>query len=123
MEKHENEPNRAAVLANALLNAGHRLGLNHTEIAAVLGLHRTAISRLKQRPKINPESKHGELALMLIRIYRALHALTDGNPQWMQHFMRTPNSLTGEVPAQQIQEIDGLMKVMFCVESLQYPAA
>lgn len=119
----ETEFSPTAVLASSLITAGTELGLSNSELAAVLGLHRSAISRLKHRPNINPDSKQGELALMLIRIYRALHALTDGNPKWMQHFMREPNSLTGDIPARQIQEIGGLMRVMFCVESLQYPAA
>ncbi len=111
------------VLATALLNAGTQLSLDHSELAAVLGLHRSAISRLKQNRQLKPESKQGELALMLIRIYRALHALSNGSLPWMQHFMHSPNNLTGHVPAQQIQHIEGLIKVMLCVEALQHPAA
>ncbi|HCN71965.1 MAG TPA: hypothetical protein DIS96_09680 [Pusillimonas sp.] len=111
------------VLATALLNAGTQLNLNHSELAAVLGLHRSAISRLKQTLQLKPESKQGELALMLIRIHQALHALSDGNLPWMQHFMHSPNHLTGQVPAHQIQNIEGLIKVVLCVEALQYPAA
>jgi|TARA_A100001391_G_scaffold205463_1_gene207441 transcriptional regulator with XRE-family HTH domain len=111
------------VLATALLNAGTQLNLNHSELAAVLGLHRSAISRLKQNRQLKPDSKQGELALMLIRIHQALHALNDGNLPWMQHFMHSPNHLTGQVPAHQIQNIEGLFKVMLCVEALQHPAA
>lgn len=116
-------PCASAVLAKALLNAGDQLGLSQTELAGVMGLHRTAISRLKRRPLLDPESKQGELAVMIINIHQALHALTDGNAQWMQHFMRSPNSLTGETPVYQIQKVAGLLNVQHCVEALQYPAA
>ncbi len=123
MAKCENEPAPATVLANALLNAGDELGLSHSELASVLGLHRTAISRMKHRQHINPDSKQGELALMLIRIYHALYHLTNNNLRLMHHFMRTPNSLTGQTPADQIQNINGLITVMFCVESMLFPQA
>jgi hypothetical protein len=41
-----------------------------------------------------PDSKQGELALMLIRAARALFALTGGDEDWIRHFMRSPNHLT-----------------------------
>ena len=73
------KPEPATVLAKAVLNAAAQLGLKQAELAAVLGLHRTAISRLKQNGSLDPASKQGELALLLIRLARALYALTGGD--------------------------------------------
>ena len=108
-----------AVLAKAVLRAGAQLGLKQADIAAVLGVHRTAISRLKTIPSLDPNSKPGELALLLVRLARALFALTGGDPDWMQHFMRTPNHVTGGVPAQQITSIQGLMRVLQFVDGIR----
>lgn len=108
-----------AVLAKAVLKASEQLGLKQAELAAVLGLHRTAISRLKQNPSLDPQSKQGELALLLIRLARALFALTGGDEAWIRHFMQTPNKVTGGIPAQQIESIQGLMTVLQFVDAIR----
>jgi transcriptional regulator with XRE-family HTH domain len=113
------KPAPATVLAKAVLNAAAQLGLKQAELAAVLGLHRTAISRLKQNGSLDPASKQGELALLLIRLARALFALTGGDKDWLLHFMRTPNKVTGGIPAQQIETIQGLMLVLQFVDAMR----
>ncbi|WP_062057953.1 MbcA/ParS/Xre antitoxin family protein [Cellvibrio sp. OA-2007] len=113
------DPDPAAVLAKAVLNAAEQLGLKQSELAAVLGIHRTAVSRLKQNPALDPKSKQGELALLLIRIARALFTLTGGDRDWIKHFMHNPNQVTGGVPAQQIESIQGLMQVLNFVDALR----
>ena len=112
-------PSAEGVLAKAVLNVASQLGLKQADLAAVLGMHRTAISRLKQNPSLDPESKQGELALQLIRLGRALYTLTGGDEQWIRHFMRTPNKLTGGVPTEQIQTIQGLFTVLQYVDAMR----
>jgi len=113
------KPKPDAVLAKALLNTAEQLGLNQAELAAVLGVHRTAISRLKQSQSLDPLSKQGEIALLVIRIARALFALTGGDKEWIKHFMHTHNSVTGGVPAEQIKSIQGLMTVLQFVDAIR----
>ena len=113
------QPTPDSVLAKALFNAADQLGLKQANLAAVLGVHRTAISRLKQNPSIEPTSKQGELALLLIRIARALFALTGGDKEWIRHFMQTPNKVTAGTPAQQIETIQGLITVLQFVDAIR----
>lgn len=113
------KPAPDAVLAKAVLRAAAQLGLKQADLAAVLGMHRTAISRLKQNPSLDPASKQGELALLLIRVARALFALTGGDQDWMQHFMRTHNTATQGVPAQQISSVQGLVTVLQFVDAVR----
>ena len=113
------KPVPSAVLAKAVLNAAEQLGLKQADVAAVLGIHRTAVSRLKQNPVLDPESKQGELALLLVRLARALFALTGGDKEWIQHFMSSPNKITGGVPAQQIARIEGLIRVLQFVDAIR----
>lgn len=113
------QPDAAIVLGKAVFRASQQLGLSQTELANVLGLHRTAISRLKNSPHLAPDSKQGELALLLIRIARSLYALTGGDEAWMQHFMRSPNTATHGIPAQQITNIQGLVGVLQFIDALR----
>src|SRR4030095_10424920 len=70
----------APVLTKALLNAGRLLGLSQSEIGLVVGRERTSLRR-----DLDPASKSGELALLLIRAYRSLHALVGGEPAYGRH--------------------------------------
>lgn len=113
------QPSPHAVLAKAVLAAADQLGLKQAQLARVLGLHRTAISRLKSSPSLDPASKAGELALLLIRTARALFALTGGDIEWIRHFMHSHNTITDGTPAQQIESIQGLVTVLQCVDALR----
>ena len=115
----EVEPDPQAVLAKAVLRAADQLGLKQAELARALGIHRSAISRLKQTAALDPASKTGELALLLIRIARSLSALTGGDETWIRHFMRSPNRLSGAVPVEQIETIQGLVSVLQLVDALR----
>jgi len=108
-----------SVLAKALLNAADQIGLKQTELAAVIGLHRTGITRLRKSMMLDPASKTGELALLLIRAVRALYALAGGDPVWMKHFMRSPNQMTRGVPAEQIQTVQGLVQVVQYLDAIR----
>jgi transcriptional regulator with XRE-family HTH domain len=113
------QPTSDAVLAKALFRASEQLGLKQSDIAAVLGMDRTAVSRLKQSQSLDPASKRGELALLLIRLARALYALTGGDEDWIRHFMRSTNKVTGGVPAEQITSIQGLITVLQFVDAIR----
>lgn len=112
-------PDPANVLAKALFKAAEQLGLNQTDIGDVLGLHRTAVSKLKARQYLDPNSKEGELALLLIRLARSLFALMGADTQWIRHFMTSPNQVTGGVPKQQIKTIQGLVSVLQFTDAIR----
>ena len=113
------QPTPDAVLAKAVLNVAQQLDLNQSELAEVLGIHRTAVSRLKKTPSLDPHSKQGELALLLIRLARALFALTGGDKAWSIHFMNTPNQVTGGIPKEQIKSVQGLVSVVEFVDAVR----
>ncbi|MBS7663267.1 DUF2384 domain-containing protein [Pseudomonas lalucatii] len=107
-----------AVLAKALLNTREQLGLTQQELAAIVGVHRTAISRWADTG-LRPQSKTGELALLLIRVYRALFALFGGNLQDMRHFLRTDNRHLGGVPLELMGRVQGLVHVVEYLDAIR----
>lgn len=111
------DPSRAdpkAVLGKALLNAGRLLGLSQAEIGEVVGKDRTSITR-----GLDPASKSGELALLLIRCYRSLYVLVGGEPADLRHWMQTQNRDTGGVPAQQVRSVQGLTRVLEYLDAMR----
>lgn len=117
-EQGHSKPAPEMVLAKAVLKASEYLGLKQAELAKVLGVHRTTITRLKRNLSLDPQSKQGELALILVRISTALFTLTGGDLDWIRHFMHTQNKITGGIPAKQIESIQGLITVSQFVGSL-----
>lgn len=102
------------VLSEALLNAGKALGLTQTEIGQVIGKDRTSISR-----GLDPQSKAGELGLLLIRCYRSLYVLVGGESAQMEHWMTTANQGTGGIPNEQIYTVEGLIRVLHYLDAIR----
>lgn len=107
-----------AVLAKALLNTREQLGLTQQELADIVGVHRTAISRWADSG-LRPQSKSGELALLLIRAYRALFALFGGNQEDMRHFLRTENRHLAGVPLVLMGQVQGLVHVVEYLDAIR----
>jgi len=109
------------VLRKAFLAASTGLNLSQSEMASIIGKSRQWVNTLAkdEDQPIPVHSKHGELALLLIRLARALYALNDGDPKWTQHFMRTTNKVTCGVPVEQIQTITGMITVVQFVDSIR----
>ncbi|MFK7912866.1 MAG: antitoxin Xre/MbcA/ParS toxin-binding domain-containing protein [Pseudomonadales bacterium] len=103
------------VLAKATLRAAQALGLRGAELTAIIGRDRSSLSR----SGIDPHSKSGELALLLIRCYRSLAVMVDSNAEQMQHWMQTDNNHTGGVPAEQLGSITGLVAVTGYLDAIR----
>lgn len=108
-------PRPGPVLTRALVQAGKDLGLTQAELGAIVGRDRTALSR----GAIEPGSKSGELAVLLIRAYRALHVLVGGEPRQMKHWMKTHNHHVGGVPAELVRTVPGLMRVVEYLDAIR----
>ena len=128
MERNPSAPNRTssavadsavlqpgAVLTRALVKAGKELGLTQAELGAIVGRDRTALSR----GAIEPQSKSGELALLVVRAYRALFVLVGGEASQMRHWMHTANHHVGGVPAELVRTVPGLMRVVEYLDAIR----
>lgn len=107
------------VLSKATLNAADYLGLSHSELGQLLGISELSVSRLAASERfIDPCSREGEVALMLIRIFRSLDALVGGDAQVRIAWMSTHNSAIGDLPKKAIQTFSGLLQTMTYLENV-----
>jgi hypothetical protein len=112
-------PDSEAVLTKAVLNASRMLGLRNRELAAVLGSSEASISRLNTNRLIEPDSKEGELALLLLRLFRSLDALVGGEELKARAWLNAENSHLGGVPAKRIRRVEGLVDVVQYLDSMR----
>lgn len=109
------QPDKASVLAEALLSSGKSLGMTQADLGQAIGKDRSAVSR----GIIAPASKAGELALLLIRVYRALFVLVGGDEAHMRHWMHTENHHTGGIPVEQVKTVQGLILVLEYLDAMR----
>ncbi len=113
--KKESLPDPGRVLGTAVLRAAERMGLSRAELGRALGRDRSSISRAG----VDPASKPGELAKMLIRCYRSLAVMVDDNQAQMREWLATPNAHTGGVPLKQLQTVAGLVTVCEYLDAIR----
>lgn len=110
------QPNPSLTLGKATFRAADKLGLTQSDVAEIIGRNRTSISR----NGIDPNSKSGELAAMLVRCYRGLYALTGGKDEDMQHWLHTPNhAFAKQKPAELARRVEGLASILRYLDAMR----
>jgi hypothetical protein len=102
------------VLSKALLNVGKALNLTQVELASIVGKDRSTLKK-----GIKPDSVPGQLASLVIRLYRALYVLVGGKKIDMLHWLQTENVHTRGVPVDQIQTVTGLNDVVNYLDAMR----
>ncbi len=101
------------VLTAAVVNAAGILGLTSTELAQVLGVSGSTVSRMRRGDYwLSPPDKAWELALLLVRLLRSLDAICAGDEGVIRQWMRHHNTDLEAVPADRIREVTGLVDVV-----------
>ena len=112
-----------AVLTKAVLRATALLGLSSRALARILGVSEASVSRLVSGSRtIDPVSKEGELALLLVRVYRSLDALVGTDPAQRKAWLESPNRALNGRPIELLQRTDGLVHVVAYLDALRAPA-
>ena len=112
----------AAVLATATQRAAALLGLNGAALARVLGVSGATVSRIARGERgLAPDAKEGELALLLVRLYRSLDALVGNDEARRLAWMRSRNDALGGVPATLILTAQGLVAAVAYLDAMRAP--
>src|SRR5690349_4653333 len=113
------EAERAVVVGKAVVRAAEILGLSGAELARTLGLSDASVSRLRAGTfALEPSSKPYELALLLIRLFRGLDAMTGGEEPSTRAWMASPNrAFSGALPRNLVQSVIGLVSMVEYVDA------
>jgi transcriptional regulator with XRE-family HTH domain len=111
------------VLAKATTRATDLLGLSGAALARIIGVSEPTVSRIRKGElPLDPNSKEGELSLLLVRVYRSLDALVGTDDQKRKAWMRGMNKVLGGVPLQLIERADGLVATLNYLDGMRAPA-
>jgi hypothetical protein len=116
------EPDPAAVLTKAALNAADRLGLSGRHLALILGVSEPTVSRLKRGDaRLDTGTKPHELALLFVRVYRALDAITGGDEGVARAWVLAPNTALAARPIDRMVTVQGLVDVAAYLDARRAP--
>ena len=102
-----------AVVTKAVMRAAARLGLANRVVARILGLSEATVSRMGTGVYLlKPDDKAFELALMVLRLFRSLDALSGGDEQTARAWLRNDNVALGGAPLALIESLAGLVNVL-----------
>ena len=107
------QPDKARVLTKAALKAADQLGLSARALSRIIGVSEPTISRMKSGSFVLAEgSKPYELAVLLVRAFRSLDAITGGDARSMRAWMTAENLALHDTPLNRISTVTGLTDVI-----------
>lgn len=113
----------AVVLTKATLRATDMLHLSGGELAQVLGVSPSTVTRYRANTAvIAPGSKPGQLALLLVRVFRSLDPLVGSGDGERKAWMQSRHKVLGGVPAQLVLTPDGLVKTLDYLDGMRAAA-
>jgi hypothetical protein len=111
---------RSRVLTKATIRVADQLGLAQTELAAVIGISSATASRMfAGNWVIQQDTKHWELAALLVRAFRSLDALLGGNEKQVKQWFRCENLHLGGAPKALVSSIEGLTNVARYLDAMR----
>ena len=97
----------------AVIRAAERLDISSKVLSRIIGLSEATVSRMgKGAYALGSGDKAFELALLLVRVFRSLDGVTDGDEAVARAWLRNDNSALGGTPLTLLQSIPGLVYVL-----------
>ncbi|MET0576919.1 MAG: MbcA/ParS/Xre antitoxin family protein [Mesorhizobium sp.] len=102
-----------AVITKAALRAAARLDVTARTFAAVIGVSEATVSRMRKREfALEQGSKPFELAVLFVRLFRSLDAITGGDETVSRAWLKNFNTALDGKPLEKILTIVGLVDVI-----------
>ena len=113
-------PDPAAVLTKAVVRSAPLLGLSDATLAKVIGVSPATVFRCRNGTvTLNPDQKPGQLARLLVRVFRTLDALVGGNDDDRKAWMRSHVAPLNGTPARLILRPDGLVRTLAYLDGMR----
>jgi hypothetical protein len=112
----------AVIVTKAVGRLAERFGIQNSQLARVLGLSEATISRLRHgQYQLDRHGKPFELALLLIRVMRAVEAICGQDPKAAASWLTSENQALGGRPIDLVQTVDGLTRAVLYVDARRAP--
>ncbi|MTW18346.1 DUF2384 domain-containing protein [Rhodoplanes serenus] len=106
-------PEAGAVVTKAVIRAADQLSVTARILATVIGVSEATVSRMKRGEfGLEPGTKPFELAVLFVRLFRSLDAITGGDRKVAATWLANPNTALDARPIEKLQTVSGLVDVI-----------
>jgi hypothetical protein len=106
------QASEGTTVAKALLQASERLGLGRGDVAEVIGVSPSTMTRVFDgTSRLQVRRKEGQLALLLLRVFRSLDSALGGDERAVRTWFTTRNLHLRGVPSKLVRTPQGLVHV------------
>lgn len=107
-------PQPGTVVLEAAMRAAELLGLKQGELARIIGVDASTLSRrLRGGRGLDTGSKEYEASLLWIRLFRSLDAIVGGHDSSARAWLGSPNlAFGGQRPRELVDSTEGLVRVL-----------
>jgi len=110
----------AQVLTKAILNLSEFFALERKDLRDILGISEPTLARIHAHDRpIQPDSKEGELAILLVRVYRSLYAILGGDEDACRKWLRSKNVYFEKTPLESMKSIQGMIEVVQYLDAMR----
>lgn len=111
---------RELVLTKAILNLATFYDLTGKDLCHIIGTSESTVTRLKQgKAFLSPSTKEGEIALLLLRVYRGLNSLIGNNHDKAKLWLNSDNKYFKRKPIEQLKSVAGLVEVVNYIDAMR----
>ncbi|MDF1677317.1 MAG: DUF2384 domain-containing protein [Legionellaceae bacterium] len=111
---------KAQTLTKALLRMADFWKLSGKDLSEIIGISESSATRLHQGKKfISPNTKEGELAILLLRIYRSLNALVGNHHDKAFAWLHSHNTYFNNQPIHALKTVQGLVFVLNYLDAIR----
>lgn len=108
------------VLTKAILKLADAYGLSRKDIQSIIGISKSTVTRIKKGTTwISPATKKGELALLLLRVYRGLNSLVGNNHEKAKLWLNSYNTSFNQKPIAALKTVIGLVQVLDYLDNIE----
>jgi uncharacterized protein (DUF2384 family) len=103
----------SALVTKAAIKAAEKLHVKSKHLARIIGASEATVSRMKQGEyALEPNQKPFELAVLFVRLYRSLDAVSGGDEKVASAWLVNENTALSGKPIDLIQTVSGLGNVI-----------
>jgi hypothetical protein len=108
------------VLTKAICNLSKFYSLSGKDLSDIIGISESSVTRINQGKKlISPDTKEGEISLLLLRVYRSLNAMLGNNHEKAKLWLNSKNKYFNKKPIDEIKTISGLISVLNYLDAMR----
>lgn len=116
----KNDHQREMVLTKAILKLADFYDLSGKDLHRIIGVSESTITRLNQgKAYISPTTKEGEIALLLLRVYRGLNSLIGNNHEKAKLWLNSYNKYFNQKPIDRLKTVSGLVEVVSYIDAMR----